>query len=615
MPRSGVGGARYAEPVPEDPAANTPVPWWILGDDEREPGIVLATPLLRGASGLGAGSAVDPAADAAAPLRIALAELPAFVAERERAGQTRWVWSDTAHWYPRLLDAGVRVARCHDLRLCHAILARSERVADPAELRAAAEWDAVAAPPPPRPLESEPPALFELGAEARTPAGTDAVPHDATAARAEFLRQRAASAAAPRLRTLLAAESAGALIAVEMSAAGLPWDTAEHERILESQLGPRPALGAKPERMLALAEEVRAALGDPSAHLDSPPKLVPALRRAGIDVASTSQWELAEHEHPAIPPLLAYKKLGRLLTANGWSWIEEWVRDGRYRPVYVPGGVPTGRWASSGGGALQIPRQLRPVLRADPGWRLVTADVSQLEPRVLAATAGDRALAAAARGTDLYAGIVRSGAVSTRDEAKFAVLGAMYGATTGESGRLAPRLRKSYPRAMALVDRAASTGEQGGQVSTLLGRTSPRPDAAWADTQARASLPGATATDEARARSSAREFGRFTRNFVVQGTAAEWALAWLASLRSRLAALPAATTAPPASASGPLFASRAHLVFFLHDEVIVHTPAEHAELVADAVRAAAADAAQLLFPGAPVDFPLDLAIVERASAK
>jgi DNA polymerase-1 len=53
-------------------------------------------------------------------------------------------------------------------------------------------------------------------------------------------------------------------------------------------------------------------------------------------------------------------------------------------------------------------------------------------------------------------------------------------------------------------------------------------------------------------------------------------------------------------------------VFFLHDEVIVHAPAEQADQAAEAIRAAAASAGRLLFGDAPVDFPLDLSIGERA---
>ncbi|WP_341873881.1 bifunctional 3'-5' exonuclease/DNA polymerase [Leucobacter coleopterorum] len=331
-----------------------------------------------------------------------------------------------------------------------------------------------------------------------------------------------------------------------------------------------------------------------------------------MEVSSTSQWELAEHSHPALEPLLRYKKLARLFTANGWAWMDEWVRDGRYRPVYVPGGVVTGRWASSGGGALQLPRQLRPVLRADPGWLFVSADVAQLEPRVLAAMSADRAMAEAGRGKDLYAGVVASGAVATRDEAKIAVLGAMYGATTGDSGRLVPRLRRSFPRAMGLVDESAETGEHGGTVSTWLGRTSPPPGAEWAEVQATANGVNATSRDEDRARRVARDFGRFTRNFVVQGTAAEWALAWIADLRTRLMDLGEDDEVQPATASGRVFGRRPHLVFFLHDEIIVHTPANLAEKVAEVVAETAVTAGRRMFGSVPVDFPLDLRISERA---
>ncbi|WP_240658858.1 DNA polymerase, partial [Microbacterium sp. CPCC 204701] len=255
---------------------------------------------------------------------------------------------------------------------------------------------------------------------------------------------------------------------------------------------------------------------------------------------------------------------------------------------------------------------LREAVRADPGWRLVVADVAQLEPRVLAAMSGDLSLASAARGRDLYAGIVDSGAVASRSEAKVAMLGAMYGATTGESGRLVPRLRRAYPKAMGLVDEAARVGEDGGLVSTWLGRTSPPPSSTWSDAQSRATEAEASGADETRARRWARDRGRFTRNFVVQGTAAEWALAWLADLRTRLAALPPVAQGASAPRSGPAFACRPHIAFFLHDEVIVHAPHEHAEAAARAVTDAAAAAARILFGEFPIDFPLDVRIAETA---
>jgi DNA polymerase-1 len=65
--------------------------------------------------------------DGAGRQEIALADLPAFVADREHA-RPRWVWDDTARWYPDLLAAGVRVARCHDLRLAHHLLRRAPAI-------------------------------------------------------------------------------------------------------------------------------------------------------------------------------------------------------------------------------------------------------------------------------------------------------------------------------------------------------------------------------------------------------------------------------------------------------------------------------------------------------
>ena len=107
-------------------------------------------------------------------------------------------------------------------------------------------------------------------------------------------------------------------------------------------------------------------------------------------MTDTRSWTLEQLEHPGIPALLEYKKLSRLLQANGWNWLDTWVRDGRFRSYFLPGGVVTGRWASNGGGALSVPIQVRPAAVADDGWRFVVADVAQLEPRVLAGMSARR---------------------------------------------------------------------------------------------------------------------------------------------------------------------------------------------------------------------------------
>ena len=524
---------------------------------------------------------------------VSEAQLAEMVGVLERQ-HPRWVWDDTARWYPRLLEARVRVERCVDLRLSHAILRNSSLTTGSALAAApASSWDRGALEPVDRPAEQT---LFDFD-----DVSADAVAEDTLS---EFASQRAAVIGAEnpaRIGLLLAAESAGALIAAEMMHAGLPWRVDIHNEILESYLGPRPAPGQRPARLDATLQRLRRELEAPTLNPDSPSELLKALSVAGLMVTSTRSWELKKLKHPAIEPLLEYKKLSRLLTANGWHWLDTNVRDGRFHPEYVPGGVVTGRWASTGGGgALQLPKQIRGAVVADPGWKFVVADASQLEPRILAALSGDRGMADAGNAGDLYAGIVASGAVETRDQAKVAMLGAMYGATSGEAGRLMPQLERAYPRAIGMVEEAARAGERGEVVTTRLGRSSPLPDATWRASQSEAYGENATEAGASSARGQARSWGLFTRNFIVQGSAAEWALCWMANLRRVL----------HEQAKGSWITDSPHLVFFMHDEVVVHCPSDRVDSVEAAIRTAADEAGRLLFAALPATFPLTVAIVD-----
>ncbi len=137
---------------------------------------------------------------------------------------------------------------------------------------------------------------------------------------------------------------------------------------------------------------------------------------------------------------------------------------------------------------------------------------------------------------------------------------------------------------------------------TWLGRTSPR--AAGAGDAEEAGLPQEGGDEPVAeegeftpgyASGNTRARGRFTRNFVVQGSAADWALLMLAALRRSLAGM------------------RAELVFFQHDEVIVHCPAREAEAVTEAIRAAGDEAGRITFGETPVRFPFTTATVERYS--
>jgi DNA polymerase-1 len=308
-------------------------------------------------------------------------------------------------------------------------------------------------------------------------------------------------------------------------------------------------------------------------------------------LSSTRKWEIQRIDHPAVAPLLAYKSLYRLYTAHGWSWLEQWVHGGRFRPEYLPGGTVTGRWTTNGGGALQIPKVIRRAIRADPGWTLVVADADQMEPRILAAVSRDPGLMeVAGRGADLYADLAARGFGGDRAQAKLALLGAIYGQTSGDALTHLADLRRRYPAAVAYVDDAARAGEEGRLVRTWLGRTCPPVSVVPPDQEELSrENPG-----EYRSTSAARARGRFTRNFVVQGSGADWALLVLAGLRHAI------------SRAG----LRAELVFFQHDEVIVHCPAEEATQVAEMITTAADTAGRLAFGPTPVRFPFTTAVVE-----
>ncbi|MCX5091927.1 bifunctional 3'-5' exonuclease/DNA polymerase [Streptomyces sp. NBC_00365] len=519
-------------------------------------------------------------------------------AVRGRPDVVRWVWRSTADVYPRLLAAGVRVERCYDMEAAETLLLGHEgRLGEPRSAAAAlARLRGGPVPPDPPQRSAEPgsqSSLFE-------PRPVRVPLEDLLEVYADQRRRHDTTAHPERMHLLTTAESAGMLVAAEMNRTGLPWRADVHREVLHELLGERYAGGGEPRRLAELTDEVSAAFGR-RVRPDLPADVIKAFTQAGIKVKSTRRWEIETIEHPAVKPLLEYKKLYRIWVAHGWSWLQDWVRDGRFRPEYLPGGTVTGRWVTNGGGALQIPKVIRRAVVADPGWRLVVADADQMEPRVLAAISRDPGLMeVAGRESDLYQSVSDRAFAGDRAQAKLAVLGAVYGQTSGDGLKNLAALRRRFPRAVAYVDDAARAGEEGRLVRTWLGRTSPpaagSSDAASEEAGIPQDEPAETLADQGwvpgYASSNSRARGRFARNFVVQGSAADWALLLLAALRRTCGDL------------------TAELVFFQHDEVIVHCPAEEADAVVAAIRKAAELAGRLTFGETPVRFPFTTAVVE-----
>ncbi|MFI1168373.1 bifunctional 3'-5' exonuclease/DNA polymerase [Streptomyces sp. NPDC020801] len=548
------------------------------------------------------GAEVAPLGPEGLPAGPAHREADLAGAVRRRPDVTRWVWRSTPEVYPRLLAAGVRVERCYDIEDAETLLLGHEGHSGEPRSAAAALARLRGGPVPPDPPQrsAEPGAqspLFE-------PQGVRLPLEDLIAVYAEQQRRHDRTVHPDRMRLLTAAESAGMLVAAEMNRAGLPWSADVHREVLRELLGERYAGGGEPRRLAELADEVSTAFGR-RVRPDLPADVVKAFAQAGIKVRSTRRWEIRSVDHPAVAPLLEYKKLYRIWVAHGWSWLQDWVREGRFRPELLAGGTVTGRWVTNGGGALQIPKVIRRAVIADPGWRLVVADADQMEPRVLAAISRDPGLMeVAGRESDLYQSVSDRAFSGDRAQAKLAVLGAVYGQTSGDGLKNLAALRRRFPKAVAYVDEAARAGEEGRLVRTWLGRTCPPAAGTAEDATQEAGLPQDDPAEQPAgqpadqgwmpgyASSDSRARGRFARNFVVQGSAADWALLLLAALRRTCRDL------------------AAELVFFQHDEVIVHCPKDEADTVVEAIREAAELAGRLTFGETPVRFPFTTAVVE-----
>ncbi len=375
-------------------------------------------------------------------------------------------------------------------------------------------------------------------------------------------------------------ESTAELLCAELSADGLPIDRAAAERVLAAFIGPRPRNEAEAARNRAArdAEVLRHAPPGVSADLRSPAQVRTLLGSVGVDVPDTRAWRLRAFRdaHPLVAALLEWRKTERIATTYGYRWLDAHLgADGRLRGTWTGSDGAAGRMTASGG-LHNMPAVMRQAVTAEPGHVFVRADLGQIEPRVLAAVSGDRALAAAAGADDLYAPVAAQLGVD-RPTAKVAVLGAMYGQTTGHGAQVLRRLTRAYPVAMGYLDDADHAARAGRDLRTYGGRR----------------IPMTAAAAETTARAAAR--GRYGRNALVQGAAAELFKMWAVTVRARGAPL------------------GARIVLCLHDELLVHTPAAHGAATAELVDACLHEAARRWAPGSTVRFISDTSAVRTWS--
>jgi DNA polymerase-1 len=130
--------------------------------------------------------------------------------------------------------------------------------------------------------------------------------------------------------------------------------------------------------------------GRPEINLDSQAQVTDALRNLGVPVPDTTRaWVLQPlaEQYPVIAKLLEYRGVAKMLGSFGEN-ILEFINPGtrRIHADFRQIGAPTGRFACTNPNLQQIPHEeaYRRCFKAPPGKKLVIADYSQIELRILA---------------------------------------------------------------------------------------------------------------------------------------------------------------------------------------------------------------------------------------
>lgn len=142
-------------------------------------------------------------------------------------------------------------------------------------------------------------------------------------------------------------------------------------------------------------------------NLDSNKQILNILNSNGIKVDNTSRHALAPYSHnPLIQAITEYRRTTKLLSTFLYS-IPQQIHPvtGRLHPRYSQIGAWSGRMSCGGPNIQQIPRdkQFRACFSASEGNKLVIADYSQIELRVVAEISRDERMIQAYRnGEDLH---------------------------------------------------------------------------------------------------------------------------------------------------------------------------------------------------------------------
>ena len=154
--------------------------------------------------------------------------------------------------------------------------------------------------------------------------------------------------------------------------------------------------GDELQHLLSAGVAQASLFGQTQINLDSIDQVTDALVNLGVPVPnSTRAWELQPlaDEYPVVAKLLEYRAAAKASSSFGEN-ILEFIEPstGRIHADFRQIGAPTGRFACSKPNLQQIPHEAeyRRCFMAPPGSKLVIADYSQIELRILADFSGDQ---------------------------------------------------------------------------------------------------------------------------------------------------------------------------------------------------------------------------------
>ncbi len=290
--------------------------------------------------------------------------------------------------------------------------------------------------------------------------------------------------------------------------------------------------------------------------------------------------------HPIVEEVMRYREVEKLRSTYGDSLISEVAPDGRIHATFNQMVARTGRLSSDHPNLHNIPirteigKRFRYAFVAPPGSKLVVADYSQVELRVIAHLSGDPGLIEAfTTGVDIHTatasrvfGVPPSEVTSQqRAKAKMVAYGLAYGMEAyGLAARLnvevpeAEEILKSFfaafPSVRSYMDEVVAKAKRLGYTETEFGRRRRIPE---------------LRDDNYRVRQAAE---RQAMNSGIQGLAADIFKIALVNL------------------DRTLLRDQAVLVLQVHDEVLVEAKDEHAAEVRDVVVRAMESAAKLRVP-------------------